>query len=90
MKRVSTAGLPPIEVEERPEKLTLAVPPELKIAMEQFGQFFADTSGHTPTSFNAVIVGILTGYLETHKGYQRWLKNRNRSNDSLASSAASA
>jgi hypothetical protein len=60
--------------------LTLSLPVELKQSMEQFGQFFADASGQTPISFNAVIVGILTGYLESHGGYQKWLKTRARGN----------
>ncbi len=80
MKKSTLASLPPIAVEERPEKLTLSVPPELKQAMERFGQFFADASGQTPISFNAVVIGILTGYLEGHGGYQKWLKARSRGN----------
>jgi hypothetical protein len=80
MKKTTLASLPPIAVEERPEKLTLSLPSDLKQSMEQFGQFFADASGQTPTSFNAVVVGILTGYLEGHGGYQKWLKARSRGN----------
>ena len=80
MKKSKIASLPPIEVEERPEKVTLSLPLDLKHAMEQFGQFFADVSGQTPTSFNAVVIGILTGYLEGHGGYQKWLKARSRTN----------
>jgi hypothetical protein len=79
VKKSTLASLPPIAVEERPEKLTLSLPSELKQSMERFGQYFSDTSGQTPTSFNAVVVGILTGYLEGHGGYQKWLKARSRS-----------
>lgn len=67
-------------MEERAEKLTLSLPSDLKESMEQFAQYFSDTSGQTPTSFNAVVVGILTGYLESHGGYQKWLKTRSRGN----------
>jgi hypothetical protein len=74
MKKVKTPKLPPIEVEEKPEKLSLSLPTELKRAMEQFSAFFAETTGQVPTSFNAVIVGILAGYLQDHGGYQKWLK----------------
>jgi len=42
MKKTTLASLPPIAVEERPEKLTLSLPSDLKQSMEQFGQFFAD------------------------------------------------
>jgi hypothetical protein len=80
MKKTTPAHLPPIAVEERPEKLTLSLPSELKQSIELFGQFFADASGQTPTSFNAVVVGLLTGYLEGHAGYQKWLKARPRGN----------
>ena len=78
MKKSLSTSLPPIAVEERPERLSLAIPPELKLSMEQFGQFFVDASGQTPTSFNAVVVGILTGYLDSHKGYKQWLKARSK------------
>jgi hypothetical protein len=80
MKKTTLASLPPIAVEERPEKLTLSLPTELRQSMEQFGIFFADASGQTPTSFNAIVVGILTGYLDAHAGYQKWLKARTRGN----------
>lgn len=80
MKKSTIASLPPIAVEERPEKLTLSLPSDLKQSMELFGQYFSDASGQTPTSFNAVVVGILTGYLEGHGGYQKWLKSRSRGN----------
>jgi len=91
MKKANLAGLPPIAVEERPEKLALSIPLDLKNALEQFAKFFSDTSGQTPTSFNAVVVGILTGFLEGHGGYQKWLKARARgnghSNEAIAPSA---
>ena len=78
MKKATTTKLPPIAVEEKPEKLSLSLPTELKRSMEQFSAFFAETTGQVPTSFNAVIVGILTGYLQDHSGYQKWLKFRGR------------
>jgi hypothetical protein len=89
MKKAMSARLPPIAVEERPERLSLAIPPELKLSMEQFGEFFADASGQTPTSFNAVVVGILTGYLESHKGYKQWLKARSKNRTPVGSGAPS-
>lgn len=78
MKKTKITALPPIAVEERPEKLSLSLPAELKASMEDFSEFFAQVSGQTPTSFNAVAVGILTGYLEGHDGYQKWLKGKAR------------
>jgi hypothetical protein len=78
MKKPNTLKLPPIAVEEKPEKLSLSLPIELKRSMEEFSAFFAETTGQVPTSFNAVIVGILTGYLQEHGGYQKWLKLRGR------------
>jgi len=41
--------------------------------MEQFGTFFTETTGQTPTSFNAVAIGILAGYLSGNTGFQKWL-----------------
>lgn len=90
MKKVAIARLPPIAVEERPEKLTLSLPSDLKLSLEQFGEFFANATGETPTSFNAVVVGILTGYLEGHGGYQKWLKSRSRGSGQVMSAGAPA
>lgn len=89
MKRTTVTSLPPIAVEERPAKLTLSLPSDLKQSMEQFSEFFEDTTGQTPTSFNAVVVGILTGYLEGHGGYQKWLKARSRGNGHSIDGSAS-
>lgn len=80
MKKSNLLVLPPIAVEERPEKLTLSLPTELKQSIERFGEYFVDATGQTPTSFNAVVVGILTGYLEGHGAYRKWLKARSRGN----------
>jgi len=80
MKKATLAGLPPIAVEERPEKLALSLPYDLKSSLDQFAEYFSEASGQTPTSFNAVVVGILTGFLEGHGGYQKWLKVRARGN----------
>jgi len=80
MKKSTIPSLPPIAVEERAEKLTLSLPSDLKESMERFGHYFSDTSGQTPTSFNAVVVGILTGYLDSHIAYQKWLKTYARVN----------
>jgi hypothetical protein len=79
MRKAMIATLPPIAVEERPEKLSLTLTVALKRSVEEFSEYFEDTTGSIPSSFNAVLVGILTGYLEEHGGYQRWLKSRSRS-----------
>ena len=78
MKRNRIAKLPPIAVEERPERLSLTLAPGLKRGLDDFKDFFSSTSGATPTSDNAVIVGILTAYLDAHSGFQRWLKSREK------------
>jgi hypothetical protein len=76
MRKRTIAALPPIAVNERPEKLALSISADLKASMETFSEFFTSTTGSTPTSLNAVIVGILTAYLDQHAGYQKWLKFR--------------
>jgi hypothetical protein len=76
MKTSKTAPLPPIAVEEKPEKLTLTYPVALKAALDEFSAYFEATTGSIPSSFNAVVVGILTGYLETHPGFRKWLRSR--------------
>jgi len=82
------APLPPIAVEERPEKLSLTLPQELKRSMETFSEYFSTTTGSVPTSFNAVIVGILTGYLQGHGGYQKWLKLKARATPGVSADAS--
>lgn len=76
MKTPKTPPLPPIAVEERPEKLTLTYPVALKAALDEFSAYFEATTGSIPSSFNAVVVGILTGYLETHSGFRKWMRSR--------------
>jgi hypothetical protein len=76
MKTPKTTTFPPIAVEERPEKFTLTYPIALKAALDEFSAYFEASTGSIPSSFNAVVVGILTGYLETHSGFQRWVKSR--------------
>jgi hypothetical protein len=85
MKKARVTKLPPIAVEEKPEKLSLSLSIELKRSMEQFSAFFAESTGQTPTSFNAVVVGILTGYLTDHSAFQKWLKARGRNTGSFDS-----
>jgi hypothetical protein len=80
MRKPMIASLPPIAVEERPEKLSLTLSVALKRSVEEFSEYFEDTTGSIPSSFNAVVVGILTGYLDGHGGYQKWLKSRSRGN----------
>ena len=82
MRKRTIATLPPIAVEERPEKLALQLSQGLKRTLESFSEYFTSTTGTTPTSLNAVIVGILTGYIEQHAGYQRWLKASSRNDPS--------
>ena len=85
MKRNRIATLPPIAVEERPEKISLILSPGLKRSIDAFAEFFTHTTGERPTSDNAVIVGILTGYIEDHGAFQRWLKGKARSGTPEAS-----
>ena len=74
MRKAVSAKLPPIAVDDRTEKLSITVPVGVKREMEQFAAFFTETTGQTPSSFNAVAVGILAGYLQGHGGFQRWRK----------------
>jgi hypothetical protein len=36
--------------------------------------FFTETTGQTPTSFNAVVIGILIGYLSGNADFKKWPK----------------
>jgi hypothetical protein len=66
--------LPPIAVEDRSEKISLSLPQELRQDIDRFGVYFAQQSGQKPTSFNAVVVGVIAGYIESHAGFRKWLK----------------
>jgi hypothetical protein len=66
--------LPPIAVEDRSEKISLSLPLDLRHDIDRFGEFFAAESGQKPTSFNAVVVGVIAGYLENHRSFKKWLK----------------
>jgi hypothetical protein len=66
--------LPPIAVEDRSEKISLSLPLDLRHDIDRFGEFFAAETGQKPTSFNAVVVGVIAGYLDSHGGFKKWLK----------------
>jgi hypothetical protein len=66
--------LPPIAVEDHSEKVSLSLPQDLRHNIDRFGVYFAQESGQKPTSLNAVIVGVIAGYLARHAGFKKWLK----------------
>jgi hypothetical protein len=68
------AKLPPIAVEDRSEKISLSLPQDLCHDIDRFSVYFAQESGQKPTSFNAVVVGVIAGYLASHGGFKKWLK----------------
>ena len=76
MPRARKTNLPPIAVEDRSEKLSISLPSELRTELERFGEFFAAETGQKPLSFNALVVGVIAGYLEDHIGFRRWQKAR--------------
>ena len=67
-------NLPPIAVEDHSEKISLSLPQDLRHDIDRFGVYFAQQSGQKPTSFNAVVVGVIAGYLGSHGGFKKWLK----------------
>ena len=85
MRKLAKLRLPPIAVDDRTEKISLTISCALKREMEQFGTFFTETTGQTPTSFNAVAIGILAGYLRGNAGFQQWLKSQGSMADRLKS-----
>jgi hypothetical protein len=66
--------LPPIAVEDKSEKISVSLSDALLGEIRQFSEFFAQQSGQKPSSLNAVIVGVLAGYLQEHRDFQRWRK----------------
>ena len=67
--------LPPIAVEDHSEKISLSLPQDLRHGIDRFGVYFAQQSGQKPTTFNAVVVGVIAGYLGSHGGFKKWLKS---------------
>ena len=72
MARKPKQNLPPIAVEDHSEKLSISFPAELRSELERFGEFFVAETGQKPLSFNALVVGVIAGYLEDHIGFRRW------------------
>jgi len=72
MPRAPKAKLPPIAVEDKSEKLALALPSGLHTQLEQFSEFFVAETGQKPTSMNAVIVGVISEYMDSHRDFQKW------------------
>jgi hypothetical protein len=62
-------------VEDPSEKISLSLPVDLRHDIDRFGMYFAQQSGQKPTSFNAVVVGVIAGYLGSHGGFKKWLKS---------------
>ena len=71
--------LPPIAVEDKAEKISLSLSAGLHKELEQFSDFFLAETGQKPSSLNAVIVGVITRYLDDNRGFQKWRKNQPRS-----------
>lgn len=84
MPKPPKAKLPPIAVEDKSEKLALALPSGLHTQLEQFSEFFVAETGQKPTSMNAVIVGVIAGYMDSHRGFQKWRKTKVRGAGSAA------
>ncbi len=84
MPKPPKAKLPPIAVEDKSEKFALALPAGLHKQLEDFSEFFVAESGQKPSSLNAVIVGVITGYMDSHRGFQKWSKTKGRETGSAA------
>ncbi len=63
--------LPPIAMDDHSEKISLSLPVDLRHDIDRFGVYFAQQSGQKPTSFNAVVVGVIAGYLGSHGGFKK-------------------
>ena len=84
MPKPPKANLPPIAVEDKSEKLALSLPSGLHNQLEQFSEFFVTETGQKPTSLNAVIVGVIAGYMDSHRGFQKWRKTQVHGTSSTA------
>lgn len=84
MPKPAKPKLPPIAVEDKAEKISLSLSAALHQELELFSEFFVAETGQKPSSLNAVIVGVITGYLEGHRGFQKWRKSQSRGSRSGA------
>lgn len=76
MKRANGRQLPRIAVEEEAIGVRVALPAELHAELEQFAHYFAQAGGRKPLSLGHVIVGLLSGYLSDHPGFQDWKREQ--------------
>jgi hypothetical protein len=76
MSKSSRIRLPRIAVEDKTEKVMVVMAEPLKLKLEWFEAFFTEQTGQKPSSFNALIVGLLDEYLDAHRGFQKWRKAR--------------
>jgi hypothetical protein len=79
MPKPSKIRLPRLAVEDKTEKVIVVMTEPLKIKLERFEAFFTEHAGLRPSSFNALIVGLLEEYVDGHRGFQKWNKARHRS-----------
>jgi hypothetical protein len=79
MPKPSKIRLPRLAVEDKTEKVIVVMTEPLKIKLERFEAFFTEHAGLRPSLFNALIVGLLEEYVDSHRGFQKWSKARHRS-----------
>jgi len=79
MTKTLKIKLPRVAVEDKTEKITVVLAEPLKVKLEQFEAFFTEHAGLRPSSFNALIVGLLEEYVDGHRQFQKWTKARHRS-----------
>jgi len=84
MPKAPKPKLPSIAIEDKSDKLSLSLPAGLHIQLEQFSEFFVAETGQKPSSLNCVIVGVITGYMDSHRHFQKWRKTKGRGAASAA------
>jgi hypothetical protein len=84
MSTSPTIKLPRVAVDEKTEKITIVMTLPLRLKLRRFEEFFTEHAGQKPSSFTALIVGVVEDYLDGHRDFQKWNQHRDRRAESDA------
>ena len=70
--------LPRVAVDDKTEKVALTMTVALHAKVKRFEEFFTEHAGQKPSSFNALLVGILEEYVDGNRDFHKWRKAKDR------------
>jgi hypothetical protein len=78
MSKPPKIQLPRVAVDEKTERITVIMSVPLRAKLRRFEEFFTEHAGQKPSSFTALIVGVVEDYLDGHRDFQKWNTLRDR------------